>query len=66
MTPCANCGKREGTIQYVGDSGALGLVHGFFELWCEACVLDLQIKHAEERANALPELRKRRAELGDE
>lgn len=38
-------------------------VHGGGLRWCEPCCLSVQIAHAEERAEALPELRRRLAEL---
>lgn len=55
---CANCGLHKGTIKWVGEGGGIALVHGFYEMWCECCVLKEQIKHAEERSAALPGLRK--------
>lgn len=60
---CDNCGKREGTIKWVGDGGVMDLVHGAYSMWCEVCTLKEQIKHAEERAAALPEMRARLAEI---
>lgn len=52
---CAHCGERPATERW-GD--ALALTHGGAQLWCKVCVLEAQIAHAEERAAALPELRK--------
>jgi hypothetical protein len=57
-TLCANCGQREGTVKW-GD--ALAVTHGFAQMWCEICSYEAQIKHAEERATVLPELRERLA-----
>lgn len=56
MSACANCKKREGTVKW-GD--ALSLSHGFAQMWCHVCALEAQIAFAEERAEALPELRRR-------
>lgn len=66
MSKCANCKERVGTIKWVGDSGALALSHGFYEMWCEVCALKEQIRYAEERAAALPELRARLFQLTQE
>jgi hypothetical protein len=60
---CDNCGEREGTQKWVGDGGAIALVHGSYSMWCKVCVLKEQIKHAEEWAAALPEMRARLAEI---
>lgn len=57
---CANCGKRPGTIRWGAE---LSLSHGWVQMWCERCAVEAQIKHAEERAAALPELRTRLGEL---
>lgn len=54
---CANCHVREGTIKWVGDGGSMALVHGVYTLWCERCVVAVQLAHAEERAALIPELR---------
>lgn len=59
---CANCQKRLGTIDWVGEGGTLAFSHGFYVKWCEVCALEEQIKHAEERAAILPELRAQLAE----
>jgi hypothetical protein len=69
MSKCENCGERPGTRKWLGEGGAVDLVHGFYSMWCEVCVLKEQIKHAEERAAALPEMRARLFKLagcGDE
>lgn len=57
VTICQRCHERPGTFRWIGYGGALDYVHGNYEMWCLACVLRLQIKHAEERSAALPELR---------
>jgi hypothetical protein len=64
MSNCANCGEREGTEKWTESSVALA--HGMYVMWCEPCVLKGQIKHAEERAAALPELRGRLFKLTQE
>jgi hypothetical protein len=53
---CACCHKRPGTKRWVGEGGAMALSHGFYEMWCEGCVLRKQIEHAQERAAAIPDL----------
>jgi len=51
---CVKCKIREAT-KLVGD--AMVLNHGGGSWWCEVCLLEAQIAHAEERAAALPDLR---------
>lgn len=55
---CENCGTHPGTVCYVGDGGTMGFIHGAFAWWCKCCTLKAQIKHCEEAAERLPELRK--------
>jgi hypothetical protein len=55
--PCRNCGVREASTWWVGDSGTLGFVHGMGQPWCERCCVEKQIEHAEEVAKKLPKLR---------
>jgi hypothetical protein len=61
---CAHCDERPGTELW-GD--ALALTHGGGQSWCKVCVLEEQVKHARERAAALPgledELREARGDL---
>ena len=43
---CANCNKREGSDVYVGNSGMMGYVHGFYQIWCKKCIYEAQMnKH---------------------
>ncbi len=63
---CKNCGDREASVKWTGDGGVLALVHGAWQPWCSICVLKTQIEHAEERAAALPELRRELEEALDE
>jgi hypothetical protein len=58
---CPNCNKRTGTVKYSEGGSALDFIHGFYDFWCEECVLTKQIAFAEERAAALPDLRRRLA-----
>lgn len=60
---CANCHIRPGTVDWVGENGMAGYIHGWFEKWCERCVLEAQIAYAELRAASLPGLRERLEEL---
>lgn len=62
---CANCGEREGTIQWLGQGGMLALTHGFYSMWCEVCATRAQLVYAEERAAAIPELQRKLQELLD-
>jgi hypothetical protein len=61
-TLCASCGLHPGTVKWVGNGGAMNLIHGFYEMRCKGCVLRAQIESAEERAAALPGLRSELAE----
>ena len=45
---CQNCGKRQGTENWVGDGGMLAFTHGFSQCWCKICCLEEQLKHARE------------------
>lgn len=60
--PCANCGKRPGTIQWVGEGGALALTHGWYAMWCEVCCLEAQIKYAEDLTAKIPTLKEELAQ----
>jgi hypothetical protein len=40
--------------------GAMAAIHGAYAWWCECCALDVQIRHAEERAKELESLRAKR------
>ncbi|MDE2104780.1 MAG: hypothetical protein KGL39_46515 [Patescibacteria group bacterium] len=51
---CQHCGKREATQNFTTDGTAFS--HGWMQRWCDICVLEVQVKHARERARALPEL----------
>lgn len=58
-TLCANCKHHEATQRWVGEGGALAMTHGFYEMWCEGCVLRKQIDHAEHLIARLPDLKRR-------
>jgi len=47
----------------VWTDSMLSYVHGQYACWCERCVLDAQIAHAEQAAEQLPALRLARAAL---
>lgn len=63
---CANCGKRPGTISWVGEGGVLDYVHGMYQMWCELCTVEASIEYVVKQMERLPGLRKRLAELTDE
>jgi hypothetical protein len=56
---CQNCNEKPATQTWVGEGGTFGLVHGQYQFWCELCCVKAQIKHAEEAAARLPELREK-------
>lgn len=51
---CENCGERPGTRVFAADGTAFA--HGWTQLWCDRCVIEKQIAHAEAQAARLPEL----------
>lgn len=59
---CQRCKLRPATAIW-SESGVLGYVHGLAQRWCNHCVLDQQIAHAEQMLKALPELRAARVAL---
>lgn len=58
LRPCQKCGKRPGTMKW-GD--LMAQTHGFAASWCAVCVYTAQLKHARERADAIPELERKLA-----
>jgi hypothetical protein len=60
---CENCGKRKATQIWVGEGGTLSFVHGGGQNWCERCCVETQLKHAEEVATRIPELKEKLKEL---
>lgn len=60
---CQNCNKREETENWVGDGGTLAFIRGYTEKWCKICCLEAQLKHAKERADAIPHIEKELNEL---
>lgn len=53
---CENCRLRESTGKYVGTGGSLALVHGFYQVWCDHCMLRAQLQYARDEAERIPEL----------
>jgi len=60
---CFHCKERPATEEWILESEALALTHGFVEPWCMHCVLIEQIAYAERLSAAIPEMRKRLAAL---
>lgn len=56
---CSNCQKHEATLNWIENGSVLDYTHGFFERWCECCVLKAQIKYAEKTIKSLKELKKK-------
>lgn len=59
---CQNCHSRPATVNWTGEGGTMDFIHGQYQRWCELCALRAQLKHAQERAAAIPELERRIAE----
>lgn len=51
---CANCQKRPATRLRAADATAAA--HGWFEMWCDTCVLRKQLAHAKAAAERIPGL----------
>ena len=60
-TTCQNCGKRPATENFTTDTTAFA--HGWVQRWCGVCVLEVQIKHAKERARKLPAMERKLVRL---
>ena len=57
MPVCANCGKERPTSTFLPDGGgAMAWTHGMSAEWCKVCIVEKQLKHARERADAIPGL----------
>jgi hypothetical protein len=63
---CANCGKRPGVNDWVGEGGIFGWVHGMSQKWCEICCVREQLRHATELATRIPALKKELERLENE
>lgn len=61
---CANCQQRQATLNWVGEGGTLGFVHGMYQRWCEVCATTAQLKYAREQAAMIPALELKLAGLG--
>lgn len=54
---CTNdCDHLAEPIPWVGNGGAMDLVHGGYTWWCKCCMIDAQLEHAKARAAEIPEL----------
>jgi hypothetical protein len=60
---CVHCNERPATGKWVDDGGVFAYTHGWYEFWCEPCMVKAQIQYARECAERLPELEARLAEL---
>lgn len=60
---CAKCGRRPAEVDWTGDGGVVGWIHGTHERRCMICCLEAQIEYAEGRVRALPQLKKELEEL---
>lgn len=60
---CENCGTRPGDCLWVGDGGTLAVAHGLGAWWCNRCIVEAQLKYANERAADIPRLERKLAEL---
>lgn len=53
---CQHCRVRRATLDWVGEGGTLGHVHGLYERWCEVCATTEQLAYAKRQAARVPEL----------
>lgn len=60
---CQKCGQRQATQVWIGEGGTLAFVHGQYQLWCDLCVVQVQLEYARESAKRIPELEKKLEEL---
>jgi len=51
---CSNCGKREATTKWLGHGSTMDLIHGNYQMWCEICCLEYQIKYNKQQLVELP------------
>jgi hypothetical protein len=52
---CQGCNKRKATSFF--SEGSIAAIHGFYEQLCELCVVKRQLKHAEEMAAGIENLK---------
>jgi len=55
---CANCGEPRAVGWWTGDGDAFAALHGQAVPWCRLCILSAQLRHAEQAAARVPELRR--------
>lgn len=60
---CQNCEQRPATTAFSKHGSALDFNHGFYDWWCERCILVASLEYAAEQADRIPELRRRLLEL---
>jgi len=63
-TLCAKSCGREADEYFGEDLNAMNIIHGEHgQPWCNHCILSRQLEYAEERANAIPNLKQRIIDL---
>lgn len=64
---CKNCGRLGTTAHpvgiWAGDGGSLAYSHGLYTYWCELCMKQAQLAHAEKCAESIAGLKARIREL---
>lgn len=60
---CQKCHKRPATAFWTGDEGTIAFIHGFYQMWCEICCVEEQLKVARKSAERIPEMEKHLADL---
>ena len=62
---CVHCQTGLATTHWVGDVGGLALSHGFYEYWCDRCMVTAQLEAARASAARIGDLEKRLASLDE-
>jgi hypothetical protein len=51
---CNRCNQREG--KNIWSEGSIAYVHGIYQMWCDRCVVEEQLVHAQKAAASIPAL----------